>query len=172
MRRSAAPPRLSAIIEAVTTIRFPWSPAPLEEPTEPILGELFGAGRLAQHARQLARRQRTAPPQIARRGWRRTGSLLVRLEATAAVLATINDNLARTVNAGIAVSPAGEWLLDNYHVVVGQIAEIRATLPTDYYSELPKLAEASVFAGVPRIYEIAIELLAHTVGRLDEATLD
>jgi len=171
MKRSAA--RLGAIIEAVTTIRFPWSPAPLEEPTEPILGELFGTDRLAQHARQLARRQRTAPPELSRRRWGRgQATLLVRLDATERVLRRIHGNLARITSEGIAVSPAGDWLLDNYHVVVAQIAEIRATLPTDYYNELPKLAESSTFAGYPRIYEIAIELIAHTDGRLDEATLE
>ena len=161
---------------AVTTSRswrFPWKAAPIEEPTEPILGELFGIDRLAQHARQLARRQRTAPPELSRKRWRRgEGTLLVRLDATERVLRRIHGDLARITSAGITVSPAGDWLLDNYYVVVAQIAEIRTTLPTDYYNELPKLASSSTFAGYPRIYEIAIELIAHTDGRLDEATLD
>ena len=64
---------------AVTTSRswlFPWKTTQLEEPTEPILGDLFGTERLAQHARQLARRQRTAPPEHSRTWWRRKrGSL-------------------------------------------------------------------------------------------------
>ena len=155
------------------TWRFPWRPAPLEEPTEPILAELFGSDRLAQHARQLARRQRTAPPALARRGRRRKrGSLLVRLDATEQVLTSIHASLTHITRADIAVSPAGDWLLDNWHVIVAQIAEIRTTLPADYYDELPKLAPSSTFAGYPRIYEIAIELIAHTDGRLDEATLD
>ncbi|MFL5606070.1 MAG: glucoamylase family protein, partial [Gemmatimonadaceae bacterium] len=153
--------------------RFSWTIAESNEPTEPILGELFGIDRLAQHARQLARRQRTAPPELARGWWRRRPrSLLVRLDATAAVLRNIHADLARVTAMDIAVSPAGDWLLDNYHVVLAQIAEIRTTLPADYYNELPKLADASPFAGYPRIYEIAIELIAHTDGRLDESTLE
>jgi cyclic beta-1,2-glucan synthetase len=164
------------IAAAVSIFRFArlrGKAAPQDEPTEPNLGELFGADRLARHARQLARRQRTAPPELSRRGWpRRKGSLLGRLDATERVLATIHANLTRITSAGIAVSPAGDWLLDNYHVVVGQIAEIRTTLPTDYYHELPKLADSSPFGGDPRIYAIAIELIAHTDGRLDEATLE
>ncbi|NUO39787.1 MAG: carbohydrate-binding protein [Gemmatimonadaceae bacterium] len=154
-------------------LRFPWQPAPVEEPTEPILGELFGTDRLAQHARQLARRQRTAPPELSHRTWRRRkGSLLARLDATEQVLQRIHANLAHITSEGIGVSPAGDWLLDNYHVVTAQIAEIRTTLPADYYAELPKLAESSTFAGYPRIYEIAIELIAHTDGRLAESTLE
>src|SRR5437763_2252776 len=153
--------------------RLPWMSAPIEEPTEPILGELFGTDRLAQHARQVARRQRTAPPELSRRGWRRRkGSLLARLDATEQVLRRIHASLAHISSEGIAVSPAGDWLLDNYHVVSAQIAEIRTTLPANYYDELPKLAESSTLAGYPRIYEIAIELIAHTDGRLDEATLE
>ena len=153
--------------------RFPWKSSPIEEPTEPILGELFGTDRLAQHARQLARRQRTAPPELSRRGWRRRqGSLLARLDATERVLQNIHHSLAGIMSSGVAVSPAGDWLLDNYHVVVAQIAEIRTTLPENYYDELPKLAESSPFAGYPRIYEIVIELIAHTDGRLDSTTLE
>src|SRR3954469_17344251 len=154
-------------------LHLPWHAAVLDEPTEPILGELFGTDRLAQHARQLARRQRTAPPELSRRRWRRRkGSLLARLDATELVLSRIHGNLTRITSQGIAVSPAGDWLLDNYHVVTAQIAEIRRTLPANYYDELPKLAESSTFAGYPRIYDIAIELIAHTDGRLDEATLE
>ncbi|HEY2026728.1 MAG TPA: hypothetical protein VGG78_06940, partial [Gemmatimonadaceae bacterium] len=159
----------------MTTFRsklFPWAKRELEEPTEPILGELYGTDRLAQHARQLARRQRTAPPELSRRDWGRKASLLGRLDATDLVLRHIRDELTHVTNEGIAVSPAGDWLLDNYHVIVAQIAEIRETLPTDYYNELPKLAESSRFAGYPRIYEIGIELIAHTDGRLDESTLE
>src|SRR3954471_18113605 len=108
-------------------LHLPWHAAVLEEPTEPILGELFGTDRLAQHARQLARRQRTAPPELTRRTWRgRRGSLLGRLDATELVLRRIHGNLARIAGEGLAVSPAGDWLLDNYHVVTAQIAEIRA----------------------------------------------
>ncbi|HUQ45849.1 MAG TPA: glucoamylase family protein [Gemmatimonadaceae bacterium] len=152
---------------------FPWKSRRSDEPSEPILGELFGTDRLARHARQLARRQRTAPPEISRRAWRRRqGSLLARLDATERVLQEIHRSLAGITSAGVAVSPAGDWLLDNYHVVVAQIGEIRTTLPANYYNELPKLAESSTFAGYPRIYEITIELIAHTDGRLDSATLE
>ena len=161
---TATPPEFS---------RLPWKSRRTDEPAEPILGELFGTDRLAQHARQLARRQRTAPTEPSgRRLFRRQGSLLARLDATERVLRDINGSLTLIAGTGVAVSPAGDWLLDNYHVVVAQVGEVRATLPVDYYDELPKLAEASMFAGHPRIYEIAIELIAHTDGRLDPSTLE
>ena len=46
-----------------------------------------------------------------------------------------------------------------------------ATLPAGYYQELPKLAGDGALAGYPRIYEIVIELIAHTDGRLDEPSV-
>ncbi|MDB4873766.1 MAG: putative cyclic beta 1-2 glucan synthetase [Gemmatimonadetes bacterium] len=138
----------------------------------PIRGELFGATRLAEHARRLARRHKIAP--IPRPGWikrRERGPLLSRLEATEKALIVSRDTLARAAAAGAEVSPAGVWLLDNFFVVLEQVPEIRATLPTGYYQELPKLAGGGALAEHPRIYAIVIELIAHTDGRLDEPTV-
>ncbi len=59
-----------------------------------------------------------------------------------------------------------DWLRDNYHVVQDQLREIRQDLPRKYYVELPKLAEGP-FAGYPRVYHIARELIVHTAGRFD-----
>ncbi len=44
-------------------------------------------------------------------------------------------------------------------------------LPAGYYQELPKLAGDGPRAGYPRIYDIVVELIAHTDGRLDEASV-
>jgi cyclic beta-1,2-glucan synthetase len=64
------------------------------------------------------------------------------------------------------VGPAGEWLLDNLHVVQEHILEVRESLPTGYYRELPELA-AGALAGHPRVYEIAIALISHTEARVE-----
>ena len=63
-----------------------------------------------------------------------------------------------------------DWLRDNYHVVREQIREVRRDLPRKYYIQLPKLAQGRA-AGLPRVYEIARELVDHTAGRLDFDTL-
>ncbi len=69
------------------------------------------------------------------------------------------------------VGPAGEWLLDNYHVVQEHIREVRESLPKGYYQELPELAEGAL-AGYPRVYELAITLISHTEGRIDLENVD
>jgi cyclic beta-1,2-glucan synthetase len=137
----------------------------------PIKGEVFGATRLASHARKLARRHVIVPP--ARHRWRRRsrspGPLLSSLDAIEAALDAAHATLAAASAAGADVGPAGAWLLDNFFVVIEQLPEIRTTLPAGYYQELPKLAGDGPRAGYPRIYDIVLELIAHTDGRLDEA---
>jgi len=133
----------------------------------PIRGELLGADRLGEHARALARRQRVRPPGKGRR----TVPLLERLEETYRLLLEARETLAAAADEGIDVSPAGEWLLDNFYTVEEHIREIRATMPRGYYRELPELASGPL-ARFPRVYEIAIELIAHTEGHLDFANTE
>ena len=64
------------------------------------------------------------------------------------------------------MTPAAEWLLDNYHLVEEQIREIRDDLPSGYYRQLPKLADGP-FAGYPRVFGIAWAFVAHTDSRFD-----
>ncbi|MGI8509611.1 MAG: cyclic beta 1-2 glucan synthetase, partial [Gemmatimonadaceae bacterium] len=132
----------------------------------PIRGEVLGVDRLAERARAVARQQKIAavgPSTTQRRGH---GPLLRRLDDTRQVLAEIHHALAGAAANGVDISSAGEWLLDNYYIVQEHMREVRVALPSKYYQELPKLA-AGKLAGYPRVYEIAIELIAHTEGRLD-----
>jgi cyclic beta-1,2-glucan synthetase len=94
------------------------------------------------------------------------GPLLLRLEDTRTVLDRVYHELNTGAERGLDISPAGDWLLDNFYIVQEHIREIRTNLPRGYYEELPKLATGSL-AGYPRAYEVAIELIAHTEGHLD-----
>ena len=102
---------------------------------------------------------------------RRKVPLLERLEDTYRILLEARETLGAAADEGIDVSPAGEWLLDNFYTVEEHIREIRATLPKGYYRELPELASGPL-ARFPRVYEVAIELIAHTEGHLDLANTD
>lgn len=138
----------------------------------PIKGEIFGAARLGSHARKLARRHTLAP--AARPRWfqrRDRGPLIAQLDATERALSAARETLTAASAAGADVGPAGAWLLDNLFVVMEQLPEIRAMLPAGYYRELPKLSGDGPRAGYPRIYDIIVELITHTDGRLDEASV-
>jgi cyclic beta-1,2-glucan synthetase len=85
--------------------------------------ELFSIERLEQHAESLAAAQHVITRPTAGR------SLAARLRENESVLLEAYRAIASTVGAGRAITPAAEWLLDNYHLVEGQIREIRDDLP-------------------------------------------
>ena len=69
-----------------------------------------------------------------------------------------------------AITPAAEWLVDNFHVVEEQIREIRDDLPRGFYRQLPKLADGPL-EGYPRVFGIAWAFVAHTDSRFDPQML-
>jgi len=129
-----------------------------------IRAELFSIERLEQHAATLAASQ----PVSTHRG--RRPSLAARLAENEKVLLHAYRNIARAVDTGGAITPAAEWLLDNFHVVEEQISEIRTGLPPGYYRKLPKLADGP-FIGYPRVFGMAWAYVAHTDSHFDSATL-
>jgi cyclic beta-1,2-glucan synthetase len=77
---------------------------------------------------------------------------------------------AAAVGDGRPITPAAEWVLDNYHLVEEQIREIREDLPPGFYRQLPKLADG-LLAGYPRVFGLAWAFVAHTDSRFDPETL-
>jgi cellobiose phosphorylase len=102
---------------------------------------------------------------------RRRARLLVRLDETRKIVEDAHDRLAAAADREVNVSPAGEWLLDNLHVVQEHIREVRDSLPRGYYRELPELAGGAL-AGYPRVYEIAITLISHSEARVELENVD
>ena len=133
--------------------------------------ELYGASRLAQHARELAQRQELVPAGARAARHTRHGLLLSRLAETEHVLADAREVLLDASARGIDVTPAGSWLLDAYFLVVEHGREVRANMPQGYYQQLPKL-DSGAYRGFPRIYGIALELIAHTEGQLDQQNME
>ena len=133
-----------------------------EELVGPIRGEVLGLERLGERARAVARGHHLLPAQKQRGA----GPLLLRLEDTRAVLDRVYHQLNNGAERGLDISPAGDWLLDNYHVVQEHIGEVRESLPGSYYRELPELG-AGPLAGYPRVYELATTLISHTEARVD-----
>jgi len=133
------------------------------EDERPVRAEIFSVERLEQYAQTLAAEHRT----VTKKG---RAQLLPRLEDNGRKLVGAYRILVETVGDGHAISPAAEWLIDNFHIVEEQLREIREDLPKSYYHELPKLADGEL-KDYPRIYAVALELIAHTDCRLDTNTL-
>src|SRR3984885_11827275 len=126
--------------------------------------ELFSVERLEQHGRSLAAAQPVSEGRL------RGRSLSARLRDNARVLLAAYRDIAAAVHAGRPITPAAEWLLDNYHVIEEQIREIRVDLPPGFYRELPKFADGP-FAGYPRVFSVAWAFVAHTDSRFDPEVL-
>ena len=63
-----------------------------------------------------------------------------------------------------------EWLCDNFHIIEEVLREVHQDLPQGYDAELPKLSGGPLH-GYPRVYALALALVAHTDSELDEARL-
>ena len=96
--------------------------------------------------------------------------LLTRLSENESVLTTTCDLLTRTVKANRPITPAGEWLLDNFYLVEEQIRTAKRHLPEGYSRELPQLLNGPS-AGLPRVYDVALETISHGDGRIDPESL-
>ena len=135
-------------------------PAPPWNNPEPVREELFGVERLEEHARSLALKQSIAPSASKDR------KLAARLAENEAALFDAYRSISDAIAAGHAITPAAEWLVDNYHLVETQIREIRSDLPPGYYRQLPKLAEGP-FTGYPRVFGLTWAFVAHTDSHFD-----
>ena len=97
--------------------------------------------------------------------------LLPRLKDNEKVLVAAYKSLISKIKSESSISPAAEWLVDNFHIIEEQLREIQEDLPAGFYRELPKLKNGA-FAGYPRIYAIAVMIVAHTDSRFEIATLE
>lgn len=138
--------------------RWLWSEA------EPLLrAELFGADQMELHGQFLANQHKVRSQKSPER-------LLRRLEDNQQVLVANSQLLIQAVKAKTRITPAGEWLLDNFYLISEQIRIARVHLPRNYSRELPCLISGDS-TGLPRVYDIALQAVAHGDGRIDGETL-
>ena len=125
----------------------------------PLRSELFSAEQMEQHGKRLAAKHKLTEesPQ---------DQLLTRLAENEAVLIDVCGRLMTAVKAGQQITPASEWLLDNFYLIEEQIRTAKRHLPEGYSRELPRLLSGPS-AGLPRVCDIALELISHGDGRVE-----
>src|SRR5688572_4032986 len=133
-------------------------PDPVE--ARPATPALFSQEQLEAHALALAASHVLAAKSV------HGVALLPRLDEHAEHLEEAYQLLSAVARTDPQPVGSEDWLRDNYHVIQDQLREIRQDLPRKYYVELRKLADGP-FAGYPRVYHIARELIVHTAGRFD-----
>lgn len=141
---------------------MPWTGRP-RAADPPLRDELFDLPRLQDHARARA-------AQLVLAGRRTAGPALSRFEQNAAVLAQAHAALAEDSRRGVAVEPAGEWLLDNYHLLDAEVRALRRDLPARFYARLP----STMVGETPRarVDMLALELIRHSDSRLDRGQME
>ncbi len=127
---------------------------------ELIRDELLSADALERHAADLAADHRISDRRQSAR------LLAARLRSNETTLLAAYRTIAKALAEGRPITPAAEWLVDNYHLVEDQIREIRLDLPPGYYRQLPKLADGPL-KGLPRVFTLAWHFIAHTDSRFD-----
>jgi cyclic beta-1,2-glucan synthetase len=141
---------------AATTI--PWQEG------DPIRADLFSPERFEEHAVSLADGHTTVrrPPRVK--------TLLARLNDDALALTKAYDVLNHDIAEKRALTPAGEWLVDNFHLVERHIRQIRLGLPGNALDDLPRLG-SGFLEGYPRVFAIAWAYVAHSDSVFDPMLL-
>ena len=127
--------------------------------TELLRSELFSIEQLKRYAVTLAGQHRIDVHSGPDR-------LLPRLADNTRVLLAAYEVVSTAASAGQRITPAEAWLLDNFYLIEQQISLARRHLPRGYSRQLPRLADGAP-AGYPRIYDLALELISHMDGRVD-----
>lgn len=126
---------------------------------QPLRSELFSAWQMRRHGTKVAASHRVM-------SGKNSDKLLKRLDQNEDVLLQVRDLLVEAVKDKLPLTPASEWLLDNFYLIEEQISIGRKHLPKGYSQNLPHLTSGAN-AGFPRVYDIALEIISHSDGRVD-----
>src|SRR5205085_3964845 len=129
----------------------------------PLRAELLTADQTEQHGKSLAAFHEYAIGRTRDR-------LLARLADNEKTLVAVCTLLAQSAAAQQRVTPAADWLLDNFYLVEEEIRTAKRHLPPGYSRELPRLTNGPN-AELPRVYDLALHAVAHGDGRLGRGTL-
>jgi cyclic beta-1,2-glucan synthetase len=135
-----------------------------ERHQDPIRSELFGIERLEQHAESLAAAQHVALQFTSDHRLER------RLKDNERVLRQCYLAMTAAARDARSITPAADWLVDNFHVVQEQVHAIRTDLPPSFHRQLPRLIDGP-FKGYPRVYGLSWAFVAHSDSHFDPQSL-
>ena len=146
-------------------VRKAFSGFALEQRTDPARGDL-------QHRKAgAARAQPGGRPDRSRASRASAVRSRARLRNNEKVLLAAYRSIARAVDEGRSITPAAEWVLDNFHVVEEQIREIREDLPAGFLSPAAQARRRVRSRDFPRVFGIAWAFVAHTDSRFEPESL-
>jgi cyclic beta-1,2-glucan synthetase len=126
---------------------------------EPLRSELFTSGQMEQYGKVLAKTHKLS-------SHRKQDQMLGRLDDNEKTLLEVRELLTEGDNTEYLITPGGEWLIDNFYLIEEQIRIAKRHLPKGYSENLPQLANEK-FSGISRVYDIALQIISHSDGRID-----
>lgn len=130
----------------------------------PLRSELLSADQMEEHGKSLANTHTLSSSLF------RDQYLLTRLTENESVLIEVRNLISEVIRSNRQIYPAAEWLLDNYYLIQDHIHNAKKHLPKSYNKELPRLRYGPS-KGLPRVYDIALEMIAHGDGHVDPDSL-
>src|SRR5678815_2843227 len=112
---------------------------------EPFRSELYSSEQMDRHGVVVARAHKLQTVHS-------YDKLLKRLEHNEKTLLEVRNLLVESLQFGKTITPAAEWLLDNFYLIEEQVVIARKHLPKGYSEALPYLSEG-ISAGMPRVYD-------------------
>ena len=125
--------------------------------------ELYSSEQMERFGKALAKTHKlsTKPTQ---------DHLLKRLSDNETLLQEVRKLITGSIKKKYQITPAGEWLLDNFYLIEENIRSAKVNFPKGYSEDLPQLAGISS-EKVTRIYDIIRQVIAHSDGRIDVESL-
>ena len=131
--------------------------------SEPFRSELYNSNQMDIHAKVVARAHKMVTGKA-------PDKLLKRLGQNEKTLVEVRNLLVDSVREGQNITPGAEWLLDNFYLIEEQVVIARKHLPKGYSEGLPYLIDGDS-VGFPRVYDIVLEIISHSDGRVDARSL-
>jgi len=126
---------------------------------EPLREELFSSDQMEHFGKTLATKHVLSKSPT-------KDYLLKRLASNENNLQDVRKLLTDSIKNNYQVTPAGEWLIDNFYLIEEHIRLAKTHFPKNYSEDLPQLFN-EISTGIPRSYDIAIQIISHSDGRID-----
>jgi cyclic beta-1,2-glucan synthetase len=120
--------------------------------------------QMVEHAVRHAMEQRLEPQS------RHSTELLSRLKKSRQWVRQVYADLAAASRMEQKATPVADWILDNEYILEWNARDILLNLPGKFYRQLPTISSAP-YQGLPSIYGLAKDLVAHTELHLDQENI-
>lgn len=130
---------------------------------EPMREELFSSDQMEHFGKKLATRHKLSTNPAKEQ-------LLRRLADNENTLQEVRKLLTDSIKKNYQVTPAGEWLIDNFYVIEEHILIAKTHFPKNYSEDLPQLLNGTS-SGITRSYDIVLQIISHSDGRINIESL-